>query len=58
MTTWDLGETRELVAGIYDEAQTELAYQSMSSTIDCQEYARYHFIAQVNCVVQLHGKSK
>ncbi|MFA6015456.1 MAG: hypothetical protein WC742_10350 [Gallionellaceae bacterium] len=43
MTDWDRYETRELVVFCYGKAQAELAYQSMNSTIDRQEYARYHY---------------
>jgi len=43
MTVWDRDEARELVALRYGKTQAELAYQSMNSTIDRQEYARYHY---------------
>lgn len=43
MTAWDRDEARELVAFSYGKVRAELAYQSMCSTIDRQEYARYHY---------------
>lgn len=43
MTAWDRDEARDLVAFSYGKVQAELAYQSMCSAIDRQEYARYHY---------------
>jgi len=43
MTVWDRDEARELVAFCFGKAQAELTYQSLNSTIDRQEYARYHY---------------
>lgn len=43
MATWNREEVKHLVAFSYGKTQAELAYQSMNSTIDRQEYARYHY---------------
>ena len=56
MTAWDRDETRELVAFSYGKAQAELAYQSMNSTIDRQEYARYHYHNAKNLFDEYVGK--
>jgi hypothetical protein len=43
MPSWDMQETRELVRRRFDADQFELARQSLGSSIDRREYARYHF---------------
>lgn len=43
MTAWDRDETKYLVEFNFGKAQAELAYRSMNSAIDRQEYARYHY---------------
>lgn len=48
MTTWNRMETKSLVENSYGKLQAELAYQSMCSTIDRQEYARYHYLNAKN----------
>jgi hypothetical protein len=56
MTVWDRDEARELVAFSYGKAQAELAYQSMNSTIDRQEYAQYHYRNAMNLFDAYVGK--
>jgi len=62
MTAWDRDEARELVALCFGKAQAELAYQSLNSTIDRQEYARYHYHNAKNLfdayVGKLHSPEK
>lgn len=43
MTAWNIEEAKNLVKASYGKMQAELAYQSLSSTIDRQEYARFHY---------------
>ncbi|MBI5891603.1 MAG: hypothetical protein HZB47_13195 [Nitrosomonadales bacterium] len=43
MPTWDIDEARTLVAALHGKKQSLLAHQSMTSTIDRLDYARYHY---------------
>lgn len=43
MSVWDRDETKQLVELNFGKTQAELAYQSMCSTIDRQQYALYHY---------------
>lgn len=43
MAAWNMGEARNIITISHGKGQAELAYQSMCSTIDRQEYARYHY---------------
>lgn len=56
MTAWNRDEARELIAYSYGKAQAELAYQSMRSTIDRQEYAQYHYQNAKNLFEAYVGK--
>lgn len=56
MTVWDRDEARKLVALRYGKTQAELACQSMNSTIDRQEYARYHYRNAKNLFETCVGK--
>lgn len=56
MTAWDRDETKCLVEFNFGKTQAELAYQSMNSTIDRQEYARYHYRNAKNLFETCVGK--
>ncbi|MBU0620231.1 MAG: hypothetical protein KJ795_00125 [Gammaproteobacteria bacterium] len=43
MPTWNIDEARTLVAALHGKKQSLLAHQSMTSTIDRLDYARYHY---------------
>ena len=56
MTVWDLEEARALVRTRYGREQFELARQSMGSTIDRREYARYHYHEAMRLLDERVGK--
>lgn len=56
MTVWSIEEAKNLVKTSYGKMQAELAYQSMGSTIDRQEYARYHYHNAKNLFDKYVGK--
>jgi hypothetical protein len=56
MTGWDLGEAGALVRSRYGREQFELARQSIGSTIDRREYARYHYHEVVRILDERVGK--
>lgn len=56
MTAWDRDETKYLVEFNFGKAQAELAYRSMNSAIDRQEYARYHYHNAKNLFEACVGK--
>lgn len=43
MTQWNLEETRNLVQSLYGEKQLATVRQSLGSTIDRRDYAKFHF---------------
>lgn len=43
MTNWNLQEAKELIRARYSAEQYELARQSLGSTVDRLEYARFHY---------------
>jgi hypothetical protein len=60
--TWDMQETRELVRRRFAADQFELARQSLGSSVDRREYARYHYFAAkdlvANAIAPLHAEKR
>lgn len=55
MTTWDIQESRDHIVRLFGREQLERARPSLSSVVDRQRHARYHYHEAINLLKQHIG---